>query len=332
MTCMQFRKFAGAFADGELDTVRNLDALEHLKMCPQCTRGVDGLHALKRALASTFRHEEAPPAVRLRILRTLGLSDVTSNEATASSAATALPGGKSAAWQGGPSAALPGGKSTAPSVRQPASPARRLPALGFAAAILLAVAVWRYWPQRPLPMQNAGSFVAGRQVADLRVLHLAGATEPAKHVDLALPRSPVEAGRMLGGKLGLAVLAPNLTTHGFEFVGAEQCEVRGTPAAHALYRASATGDVLSIFTLQRGCDLRPTDFVRVGNRTYYVCNSDPENRLSVVAWSQGEQTYLWCARWCINSMIQMADCACESSQACPSPEGDVASASGSSRP
>ncbi len=316
MTCMEFRKFAGAFADGELDTVRNLDALDHLKMCPQCTRGVDGIHALKRSLASTFRHEEAPPAVRLRILRTLGLSDVPSGETHAS----------------GDPTAPPGSEATAASVRQPASPARRLRALGLAAAILLAVATWRYWPQRTPPVQNAGSFVAGRQVSDLRAMHLAGAAEPSKHVDLALPRSPVEAGRVLGGKLGLAVLAPNLATHGFEFVGAQHCEVRGTPAAHAMYRASATGDLLSIFTLQRGCDLRPTDFVRVGSRTYYVCNSDPENRLSVVAWSQGEQTYLWCARWCINSMIQMADCACESSQACPSAEPDVASARGSNRP
>ncbi|MCC7294017.1 MAG: hypothetical protein IT449_18300 [Phycisphaerales bacterium] len=321
---MEFRKFAGAFADGELDTVRNLDALDHLKMCAQCTRGVDGIHALKRALASTSRHEEAPPAVRQRVLRTLGLSDVPAEATPAESDPTAPPGRRIAAAQGA--------KSAAPPVRQPASPARRLRALGIAAALLLAVAAWRYWPLRPSPMPGAGSFVAGRQVADLRALHLAGAAEPSKHVDLALPRSPVEAGRALGDKLGLAVLVPNLATHGFEFVGAETCEVRGTPAAHALYRASATGDVLSIFTLQRGCDLRPSDFVRVGNRTYYVCNSDAENRLSVVAWSQGEQTYLWCARWCINSMIQMADCACESSQSCPSAEVDVASSRGSNRP
>ena len=71
MNCTQFRKYAGAFADGELDIPLNLEALEHLNMCPACTQRVDEITALRSALERTHSNHLVPKEARDRIRNAL---------------------------------------------------------------------------------------------------------------------------------------------------------------------------------------------------------------------------------------------------------------------
>ena len=71
MNCTQFRKYAGAFADGELDIQINLEALEHLNMCPACTQRVDEIASLRPALERPHSNPRAPRELRDRIRHAL---------------------------------------------------------------------------------------------------------------------------------------------------------------------------------------------------------------------------------------------------------------------
>jgi mycothiol system anti-sigma-R factor len=74
MTCKEFRKFLYAFADGELETRENLEVLEHLNMCPSCTRKVAMQQELRAAVTRVCPSEPAPDALRERVLANLGWS------------------------------------------------------------------------------------------------------------------------------------------------------------------------------------------------------------------------------------------------------------------
>ena len=67
MTCKTFRKYLYAFADGELETRENLEALEHLNMCPSCCRKVAVQQALRASLARVYEADVAPPALHDRV-------------------------------------------------------------------------------------------------------------------------------------------------------------------------------------------------------------------------------------------------------------------------
>ena len=51
---------ARAAGFGELDTQVNLDVIEHLNMCPACTRRVNAQHQLKAAVSRMADGIEAP--------------------------------------------------------------------------------------------------------------------------------------------------------------------------------------------------------------------------------------------------------------------------------
>ncbi|GIK16667.1 MAG: hypothetical protein BroJett003_16310 [Planctomycetota bacterium] len=279
MTCREFNKFIGAFADGELDTVRNLEALDHLKMCEGCTRRVDQMQALRGALGRQGRAVTAPEALTARV--------------------TTL-------------------------IREPAANPRpvRLRTLlsarpvGIAAGMLLAVLAWTWWTASGDDDTTEATILPGRQVAAVRTVHESCVAGGRIHHDPTLPTDAAGAGHVLGERLNMRVLAPDLTRYGFQFVGAGACDLRGRTAAHLVYQAQATGDYLSIFTVDRSVELSPRDSFVVGGRTYHVEPRDPQLRLCVVSWDRDGQTYVWCAKWCPNSLIQVADCACEDERPC----------------
>ena len=57
MNCQSFRKYIGAFADGELEVSQNLEALEHLNMCPSCAARVTNINELKEAINRAYQTE-----------------------------------------------------------------------------------------------------------------------------------------------------------------------------------------------------------------------------------------------------------------------------------
>ena len=50
MNCTGVRKFLYAFADGQLGVKSSCEVLDHLKMCPACSRLVDEHHSLRAAI------------------------------------------------------------------------------------------------------------------------------------------------------------------------------------------------------------------------------------------------------------------------------------------
>ena len=74
MDCLGFRKYVGAFADGELDVDRNLDVLEHLNMCPKCAAQVQEIHNLKSVLCRQHESVSAPQARAGVVAKTIGKS------------------------------------------------------------------------------------------------------------------------------------------------------------------------------------------------------------------------------------------------------------------
>ena len=71
MTCKELRKYLYAFADGELETKENLEALEHLNMCPSCCRKVSAQQELRRSVARIYQGDAAPAELRARVRASL---------------------------------------------------------------------------------------------------------------------------------------------------------------------------------------------------------------------------------------------------------------------
>lgn len=278
MKCHQARKYVEAFSDGELDVARNLEVLEHLNMCPACTRRASDIPALRAALARMWSEQRAPKELRDRIALSLQAID------------------EGRTVTAGPAGGAP-------------RPHRMLRRVGFyvpfavAASLLLAVSLWRHWPSDQ-PKPGTATVVSARAASDIRQQHEQCVTRnPWDHHDESLSRQlPLIADR-LSRRLGLAVLAPDLSAGGFELVGADRCGVRGRQGAHILYHSRATDTMLSVFTVVRMSELQPSGLNRFGGRDYYAAT---EGGLSVVAWHDGQQTHALCGSLPEMNLIELA--------------------------
>lgn len=261
MNCTKFRKFVGAFADGELDVSQNLEALEHLNVCRDCAAHVANITDLKTAIRRIYGHAKTPDALRNQILAALKTVD-----------------------RGSPREA-PANSQT------PSHPQYRLMApLGMAAAILVAVTVWQTWPA-PSPKSGAITVVPGQTVRDVRTQHHRCLTGRALHHAADLPRTFSGIERILSEELKLKVLAPDLSSQGFALVGADRCGILGRKGAHLLYQSVAGPTAISIFTVAHLGWMRSAD--HQGNGRYaYVSGSD--DGITVLAWHDGPQTYVAC--------------------------------------
>ncbi len=267
MNCLDFRKYGGAFADGELTTERNLDALEHLKMCPDCVRRVDGIHALKRALTRLGAGEKAPAALAARIVADLN----------------------------------------SPAAKTGLYPSSRWFRIGLVPMGLAAGFILAFWVSRPWsgPQIQPGQTTLLKALAvDARDQHRRCEVMGPEHHDPALPRELNSVVKPLSEQLRLRVIAPDLSAAGYRFVGADRCGIRGRPGAHLLYQSVARGLFLSVFTVPRLDDLQMNRFSGEDGHWYFAA-SDEE--LTVVAWSDGPQSYVWCAREAESDLLAFAD-------------------------
>lgn len=265
MDCKGFRKYIGAFADGELEVEQNLEALEHLNMCPACASRVSAVSSLKAALRRVYGGVRTPRHMRERVLQALEVE----------------------AGQAGPGAMTP----VVPDVRLWVG--RIAAPLGMAAALLAAFVAWQLWPRQGL-RTDVRLVVPGRVAADVREQHRYCIGHRGRdHFDPSLSRDlPVVAER-LSAQLNLKVVAPDLFGLGLEFTGADSCGVKGRPGAHVIYRSIATGKLLSVFTVERWADIGAGGGGGSGELGYFV--SSDNDALCVVAWHDGPQTYILCS-------------------------------------
>jgi anti-sigma factor RsiW len=265
MDCKGFRKYIGAFADGELEVEQNLDALEHLNMCPVCAARVNAVSSLKAALKRIYGGIHAPHHLRERVLHAL---EVEAGQTDPSVTALGVPGVRR--WRG-----------------------RLAVPLGMAAALAAALAVWQLWPARDL-RTDVRLVVPGRVAAEVREQHRFCIGHRGRdHFDPSLSRDlPVIAER-LSARLGIKVMAPDLSGLGFELAGADACGINGRAGAHLMYRLVTTGQLLSVFTVDRWAELGGEEGRATGDEGYFV--SSDSDQLCVVAWHDGPQTYMLCS-------------------------------------
>ena len=71
MNCQEARELIHAYADGELDLVKNLEIDQHLQDCPACARTRSEMQQVRTALQGGSLYYPAPPDLRGRILELL---------------------------------------------------------------------------------------------------------------------------------------------------------------------------------------------------------------------------------------------------------------------
>ncbi len=258
MDCKRFRKYIGAFSDGELDVEHNLDALEHLNMCPTCAARVAEVSTLRDSLRRAYGNMKAPPRLKAKIGAMIREDDRVK-------------------------AMRPG------RTRQIL---RLFVPLAAVASVLLVVGLWRPWATAPSPLLRVGDLPA-QLVADARHQHRTCVRQRGvNHFDPTLPRDPSSIATVLGRDLGMKVAVPDLSHAGYRLIGADRCGVGRRKGSHALYHSGRPNGELSLFTVGRTAKLASD---RLGAVVEGNMVTAADDRLAVVAWHDGPQTYLACA-------------------------------------
>lgn len=275
MDCMTFRKYVGAFADSELEVQQNLEALEHLNMCPNCAKRVASITALRNALVRVYGDAQAPRRLRSRIAASMGADAV-------------------------------GGGSLSVGTNPRRSRWAQRAVLPLSAAALLAVTVfgWQYFSSVE-PRRGTITLLPGRVVSDIRERHRMCSANLARvpHHDVTLPRDPAGIEEKLGAALCMTVLSPDYSLRGFDLIGADRCGIRGRTGAHVMYQRESTGVLLSVFSLQRLGALGLVAGGGVVDQDYYVATDTP---VSVVVWHLGPQSFVLCGEFPKELLLDLA--------------------------
>lgn len=285
MNCVQFRTYLSAFADGELSVEANLEALEHLNMCPDCAARTVDIQSLKVTLREVWPETPAPEGLRQRISAALD-SEVAKAESPQTDSAR-------------------GGVIVRRSA--PGFLARHglVAPLAVAAALAFSVIAWRLWPGEQIK-PGTMTVVWAQAVADVRDQHLHCVGHMGdRHHDESLGRDVSEVEARLSERLGIPVRVPDLTNHGFRFIGADRCGIRGRAGAHALYRSPESGQSCSVFTVALMPELDVASGRRIGGRSFFVSIVKDTH---VLAWHEGGYTYVVCVNGDIaeDSLLAMA--------------------------
>lgn len=258
MDCKRFRKYIGAFADGELDVEHNLDALEHLNMCPICTARVTEVATLRESLQRVYGNIAAPSHLKEKIVAMVRDDRITQTQGSARARRVI----------------------------------RLFVPLAAVASLLLVVAVWRPWTGARAPVLSAANLPA-QLVANVRSQHRTCVWQRGpNHHDAARPRDPKLITTMLARDLGMVVAVPELGVRGYELVTVDRCRVGRRKASHAIYRSGVPNGELSFFTVERTASLASDRVATTPDRELVAADHAP---LSVVGWHDGPQTYLACA-------------------------------------
>ena len=255
MNCSNFKRYLGAFADGELETDSNAEALEHLNSCEACAGKVAQIRKLKEALARGFDQQQIPQGLADRVRAGIR------READQPAGGV----GRLHKW------VVP---------------------LGMAAAIVF---VWQasLWFDAPgLETGGLGSDVEARFVSDARTRHRDCTRLGVEHHRPGLALNPETLRRVFSKELGLRVLAPDLSSFGYRLQSADTCGMGKSPGAHVVYEHETGGDIISVFTLERREGFMPTEGLVIGGRPCFVSRGPGP---TLVAWHHGQATYVLCS-------------------------------------
>ncbi|MCZ6697953.1 MAG: hypothetical protein O7D94_03360 [Planctomycetota bacterium] len=252
MICKNVRKYLYAFADGQFDVKVNCDVLDHLKMCPACTRVVGEHQALRKAL------------------RRIGESTPVPNGLGASVRAKLAVGRRVSAkpkWRG-------------------------LAAAGALAAACVGFAVYSAWEVFFPPRVSPGVTLQGAGLAVMRVtdVHNECCQKEGAHQSPDLPSDLNGLREAYASQYSqeLKALVPDLSEPGFALESANFCGVRrGRQGAHVIYKNSATLNRLSFFSVPR---LRCLKGCGEGDWFEHKVEQEDKSYLYVLAWCDDEKT------------------------------------------
>ncbi|OWY73067.1 hypothetical protein B7486_01600 [cyanobacterium TDX16] len=284
MNCKSVQKFLHAFADGQLGVRANCEVLDHLKMCPSCSRKVDEHQQLRKAIGKDLRSITVPAHLSARVQESL------------------LAGSRSSIFRGA------GRRSWRSAVAF----------IGVAAALLLSAVVYlRDFEPTPNPvtqMPFAGSSERGATGAQLVARVHGQCTARGKaHQNPALPGKLSEVESEIAAHFDnrLAVSFPDLSAYDYKFESANYCspsEVGSVDGGHVVYASAATGRI-SFFVTPRSDQFEPIpggDVTSDGPyRQFEVPSASGGRTLSVLAWNRGATSYVCCGDVDINKLRLM---------------------------
>ncbi len=274
MNCNQSRKYLFAFADGQLSVQANCEVLDHLKMCPTCSRIVDEHQAMREAVRRSGERIVTPPGLAKQVRRAI-------------------------------SGKLPAPHSDNSFVRRLR---RGLGLMGLAAAIALTTRAAWYWgpwsgasalPPNVPPIEEDPAWIAAMDVVRLHNL-CAHRCEQQRHHLENLPGDPRVLSDVLRGRLGgqFAVAVPDLSRHNLEFESANLCcptEEADCLGAHVMYVDHRNGARFSIFStahwgeIDKISHIDPPDF-----SAPFIQPVSPCDDMTVLAWHENTATYILC--------------------------------------
>jgi anti-sigma factor RsiW len=281
MNCKSVQKYLHAFADGQLGVRANCDVLDHLKMCPTCSRRVDEHQLLRKAIGKELRSTAVPAHLAARIQESL----------------------------------VAGSR---PAIARPRSWRSAVIFVGAAAAILLSAVVYlRDFQPTANPvveMPFAGSSVRGSAGAQfVAKVHRQCTARGKAHHNPALPGSLVEVESAVAAYFDnrLAVSFPDLSAYDYKFESANYCspsEVGSVEGGHVVYASAAAGRV-SFFVTPRSDQFEPIpggDVTSDGPyRQFEVPAASGSRTLSVLAWNRGATSFVCCGDVDINKLRLM---------------------------
>ncbi len=277
MNCKSFRKYASAFADGELDVPLNLEALEHLNMCPACAQRVDDVTACKRSLSDMWSREVAPDSLRKSVA--VSLDGALEREKLTDYGLTYAP-----SWHKRSKFMVP---------------------LAIAAAILFYVSIWQRWGSDELS-SGTMTVVTAQAVTDIRHQHQdCVLTRGINHHNPLLSHQPALLASQLSGLTDLVVVVPLFPQDEFELVGGEKCGIQGRVGGHVLYRSPSTHEYLSVFTTTRIVELIPNQPAGWRERAYFA--NEDDNSLTVLAWHESDRTISFSANLPKEALMKLAN-------------------------
>ncbi len=283
MNCTGVRKFLYAFADGQLGVRANCEVLDHLKMCPACSRLVDEHHALRAAVGRVLASVKTPESLRGQVHERLNM-------------------------------AADGGHG----VVRMLSWRRRTASTAIAAGLLLAVtgAWWtisshnRASSMSAVPVRVEAGPTAATMIAEVHRLCLAN---PARHQSPDLPRDRTQIASAINQHFTgrIATVAPNLTRFGYEFESANFCGIDAQAShegGHLIYASADHRSRISLFSVPRLDRLdqypehagpSPDGYLQ------YEVAQEGGTKLSILAWHRNATSYACCGNLPIEKLRAM---------------------------
>lgn len=275
MNCMSVRKFLYAFADGQLGVQANCEVLDHLKMCPACSRLVDEHQTLRAAVGRSVAAEKTPEGLHQRVVqRVEGASATPGRWLRPLAAAACVALAATGAWWA--------------FSNQSADPNQTANA----------------------PVRVEGGPTAATMIAEVHRMCLA---EPAKHQYPSLPRDRSQVASAINQHFGgrIAAVAPNLSRFGYEFESVNLCGIDASlsrEGGHLIYASADRQSRVSLFCVPRLDRLDQCSEVSGPSPDGYLqyeVDQEGGKKLAILAWHRNSTSYACSANLTIEQLREM---------------------------